>query len=181
MVEPETPDFRGIRTNVTVYAPRKTMKYAMVSIKLVDGKYVNLPAHRVMWAAFHGVPPVDKVVHHLNADKGDFRLSNLELTTGRANLRHAAAAGSQKHSKLNEVIGTQIRESFLRNPRSAGAMCKEYGISQRTMRTLLQNQTHQHGDSDTREEVSAVYEGMTASWRAGPRGRAGTSRPASSP
>ena len=52
-------------------------------------------AHRVIWAWYHGEwPPEDMVIDHVNMDKTDNRIINLELVTLVENIRryHASKA-----------------------------------------------------------------------------------------
>lgn len=157
--------------------------YPQLHLRLPDeARPVVMPVHRFIWIAAHGVPPAGLVIHHRNADRLDYRLSNLELTTNRQNLWHSTAAGTHEHAKLDEVKATEVRESFLAQPRSAGQMAAAFGISQRTARTLLLNKSHPYGTIELRERVASVYEEMTRAWRSGSRGStAGTRRPVASP
>ena len=49
-------------------------------------KQTTIPYHRLKWAWFYGFVPKGKVVDHINEDKLDNRLENLQLLTTRENL-----------------------------------------------------------------------------------------------
>ena len=49
------------------------------------GKYKNFFVHRLVYEAFHGIIPEGMQVNHINEDKTDNRLENLNLMTCREN------------------------------------------------------------------------------------------------
>jgi hypothetical protein len=57
----------------------------------IGGKPVRVYVHRMVLEAFVGPCPSGHVVNHLNGDKLDNRLENLEYCTQRDNVRHALA------------------------------------------------------------------------------------------
>lgn len=54
-----------------------------------DGKYKHRPIHRVLWEAFNGRIPKGIEVNHINLNRQDNRLDNLELLTHQENCQHA--------------------------------------------------------------------------------------------
>ena len=54
-----------------------------------DGKYKHRPIHRVLWEAFNGRIPKGLEVNHINLNRQDNRLENLELVTHQQNIKHA--------------------------------------------------------------------------------------------
>lgn len=59
-------------------------------------------AHRVVWESVHGPMPTDLTVNHLNGNKRDNRLANLEAITHADNVRHAFATGLNVRPVLTE-------------------------------------------------------------------------------
>lgn len=90
---------------------RHSAGYSLVSLR--DGKkhYV----HRLVMAAFIG-DPEGREVNHLNGDKSDNRLANLEYCDRLHNVRHAIATGLQDNSGegngLNKYTADQIRHGY---------------------------------------------------------------------
>jgi len=54
-----------------------------------DGKYKHRPIHRVLWEAFNGCIPKGIEINHINLNRQDNRLENLELVTHQQNIKHA--------------------------------------------------------------------------------------------
>lgn len=53
----------------------------------VDGRRYHFRVNRVVYIAHHGFIPEDMLVDHINNDKNDNRISNLQLLTNADNIR----------------------------------------------------------------------------------------------
>lgn len=60
---------------------------------VVDGKQAHALAHRVVWCAANGPVPNGMQIDHLNGEKTDNRLANLQCVSGDENMKRAAKAG----------------------------------------------------------------------------------------
>lgn len=56
-------------------------------------KTVSVMAHRIVWEWFMGPIPDGLQINHINLNKQDNRLSNLEVVTQAANMQHSIAHG----------------------------------------------------------------------------------------
>jgi hypothetical protein len=89
LYDPETGVFKNIRTGKSDYKP-KPSGYIRLATTSKD-KYFNLFGHRLAWFIHYGeMPPM--VVDHINEDKTDNRISNLQLLSNRENLAKAIEA-----------------------------------------------------------------------------------------
>src|SRR5215216_6025486 len=71
----------------------RTHAYLVAKIALRGGRIRGWKVHQLVMAAFHGWPPPGLQVNHLNGEKLDNRLENLEYCTARENIRHAIRTG----------------------------------------------------------------------------------------
>lgn len=55
----------------------------------LNGKSITLYVHRFIWCYFNGVIPSNFEINHINANKSDNRLLNLEAVTRLENMQHA--------------------------------------------------------------------------------------------
>ena len=60
---------------------------------LHEGKRYSMMHHCLVWSYFNGPIPAGMEINHVNGDKLDNRLANLELTTRAGNLLHACRTG----------------------------------------------------------------------------------------
>lgn len=98
---------------------KNTSGYIQLSARL-DRKEVSAAAHRVIWAYFYGQQNLKQEyeVNHINGNKMDNRIENLELVTSSDNQKHAYKIGL-KHpmygvenpdSRLSVKQVTRIKE-----------------------------------------------------------------------
>lgn len=67
---------------------REVNGYLVVPVSS-GGRCFNVLVHRLMWACANGAIPAGMQINHLDGDKWNNRLANLELTTPLGNTRHA--------------------------------------------------------------------------------------------
>lgn len=66
-----------------------------------DGKEVGALAHRVMWEALRGPIPTGYYVNHIDGDKTNNAIANLELVTHQANMLHAHRSGLMQQQRFS--------------------------------------------------------------------------------
>lgn len=81
--------------NGRLLSPSLSKGYPVTSLSK-KGKYTRVSIHRLVAAAFLG-PANGMQVNHINNDRADARLSNLEYVTPRQNQIHAYATGSKRY------------------------------------------------------------------------------------
>lgn len=80
----------------------------------LGGRYVLL--HRVVWIAANGPLPAGLEINHMNSDRADNRLANLELVTRAQNLAHARAVAALRD---NDMCLDDIDPAWLAQVREA--------------------------------------------------------------
>lgn len=84
---------------------RRTNTWGYIQIKFRDPENWRVDravlAHRVIWETVHGPLAPDLTINHINGNKQDNRMVNLEAVTQAENVRHAFATGlNQPHPPL---------------------------------------------------------------------------------
>jgi predicted outer membrane lipoprotein len=102
--------------------------------------------HRLIAAAFGILNSLDDplYVNHIDGDKGNNNVSNLERVTRSQNEKHAFKIGLKSHkgekhnqAKLNRKQVVVIRKKLIRGE-AASAIAKEFGISRHTVYGIKQ-------------------------------------------
>jgi hypothetical protein len=121
-----------------------------------DGKRQGSPlVHCHVAAAFLGACPEGYEVNHINGDKTDNRVSNLEYVTHQRNMDHAAevlninlkrARGEKAaNAKLSNDKVRSIRSLYLLG-HTRYAVAKRYGVDWTTIDSVIKGETWKHVD-----------------------------------
>ena len=126
-----------------VAANRSENKYLRIGLTdLTTHKQVFILLHRLVWACFKGIPEDPHLeINHKDGNKGNCRLSNLELVTSSDNIRHAFAHSLQPVVfTYDEVIS--IRKEFAKGKTSVKALAKYYGVGKQPIYHALKSETY---------------------------------------
>lgn len=106
---PEIKDYYTITSDGEIYSDnsglmktrnRKGTEYQIINLSKLDGKKRTFRVHRLVMMAFKPVENMDELeVNHLDGDKKNNKLENLEWCTASENQKHAFKTGLQKARK----------------------------------------------------------------------------------
>lgn len=102
-----------------------------------DKKARTIPVHRIIAIAFIPNPEGKPCVNHIDADKTNFHISNLEWVTYKENLHHALKLSKGGNSKLTVEQVIEIRNSKEKNVHLA----KKYNVVVETISHIKNNKT----------------------------------------
>lgn len=133
--------------------------YLMLNWKTLDGKQHSKPIHRIVAEAFIPNPEQKDTVNHIDGDKTNNNVDNLEWATRREQLTHAYAhalrvshKGSENcNSKLSQDDVMFIRTYTVKRSRTHGipSMAKKFGVSYETIYNVLSGKTYKEEGSTT--------------------------------
>ena len=132
--------------------PRENKKgYDKVSF-YIDGKYKRLFVHRLVLMTFKPVEGMENLqVNHIDGNKKNNRLENLEWCTQKENIEHAIVHGLFKncigygdnshHHKITQEIANAIKADLLAGDMSIRKIASKYGISPSTVCQIRSGKT----------------------------------------
>jgi len=106
--------------------------------------------HRLVAEAFIGPCPTGHQINHRNGIKTDNRVGNLEWATALTNLRHARDTGLLNPSRGERNGQAKLRNEDIpiiraaRGKISGCEMARRYGVSEHTIRCVLNGWTWRH-------------------------------------
>ena len=119
--------------------PHVTKKgYLSVSL-WIDGKSYGKQVHRLVAKAFIPNPHQRKQVNHINGNKQDNRIENLEWVTNKQNSVHATKNGLC-HSKLTDDQVKAICKLLMENKLSYKEIAKKVNVSQELIGCIYRKQ-----------------------------------------
>ena len=80
----------NIVKKVPIKGTQNNSGYLYVGVRKYCGKRTTMSSHRFIWECFNGVIPEGKVIDHINDDKKDNRLCNLQMLTQQQNCKKSA-------------------------------------------------------------------------------------------
>ena len=138
----------------TLKACRHSGGYLQVGIRHDDGRIKTRLVHQLVLLAWVGPRPAGAVINHINGDKKDNRLANLEYCSQSQNMAHACRLGltpkpPRRHgvlapkAKLNEDEVCDLRREAARGV-GLTQLAATYGITTATVSKVVLRRTWRH-------------------------------------
>lgn len=126
--------------------------YPMVNL-CRQGKSTMCTVHRLLWETFVGKIPNGMQINHIDGNKHNNNLINLEVVTPSQNISHAYKTGlkyqyvgsKSPNSKLKEEQVIKIKE-MLKDGLSTRKIAKAFSVNQMTISHINQGNTWSHLD-----------------------------------
>lgn len=122
--------------------------YFMVS-PTVDGKNAPTHIHRMVAECFIG-PSEGREVNHIDGDKGNNVVGNLEYVTHRGNMEHAARTGlmvrgiNHPQAKFTDADVRLIRAEYDAGATSMQILADQYDVAIMTIHSIIRRKTWRH-------------------------------------
>lgn len=114
---------------------------------------VHIQLHRLVWAYFNGIPQDNTlVINHIDGNKQNCNLSNLELVTPLANREHAYAhslmhvqkGGDKVNAKFTDDDVIKLREEFALNNITVKQIMAMHNCSNVIVYNMLKGKSYSH-------------------------------------
>lgn len=142
----------GTRGRVKIMQPAEDANGYLRTMIKRDGRYDTIKVHRLV--AKHWVPnPGEKPqVNHLDGNKLNNRVENLQWVTHRENIDHAVANGftAKTHgsrngmAKLTEEDVRQMKRDYVPRKVTQRMLAERYGVSLACIKDIFQGNTWKH-------------------------------------
>ena len=156
---------RSMRTGRALRPTISSRGYERVTFQ-VNKKRKDIRVHRAIYEAWFGPIPKGMEINHLDGNKRNNAISNLEACTGAENMRHAAFSGLMArgkrngvhthpervrrgstaiYAKLTEIDVLHIKKR-LRNGERLSVLSAEYGVDVTAISQIKRGVTWRHVD-----------------------------------
>ena len=130
-------------------SPRKNQRGYLYINLCKNGKYKSTMIHKIVAKHFLENYADDLQVNHIDGNKLNNNVSNLEMVTRSGNMKHAVEHGllvpkaHEEHwcSKLTEEQVNEIRNKYIPNVVTQEMLAKEYGVSRSAIKFIVNNKT----------------------------------------
>lgn len=113
---------------IRILKPRNSGGYLQVTL-CKDGEVKSFLVHRLVALAYIENPENKPQINHVDGDKKNNSVENLEWTTAGENIRHSVSTGLQTNTHHNKItLQFSLDGEFIKEYPSAEAACRELGL-----------------------------------------------------
>lgn len=118
----------------------KNLKGYQVATLHLNGERKQVKLHRVIWIARNGIPPLGKVIDHINRKKDDNRIVNLRLANPVLNSsnRRSYKGENNPSAKINSYIVACIRNNNKKE--SYSELAKRFNVSKTLVAKIMRKE-----------------------------------------
>jgi len=140
--------------------------YCRYTVQKLNGKYTSQLVHRLVAKAFIPNPENKPSVNHINNDRTNNRVDNLEWVTAKENVYHSFIKGERK--RLKGVQRTTVLTDFqvsqiakLRSLYTVNQISKLFNIKYSTLKNIIRRVNKRRLDNQQPSIYKDIYEGST--------------------
>jgi hypothetical protein len=143
----ENGELRHISTERPIKGYINPSGYIQINVKRSNGRRSSITLHRLMGEVyFNVISSGKKVINHIDGNKLNNNLSNLEVISASDNIKHAYRMGLNGHSSLNAEKVREIRRKgqYIKETKDYRNLSKEFEVSMSTIRSIINRNTWKH-------------------------------------
>lgn len=145
--------------------PKDRDGYCRVSVQKLDGTWTSQPVHRLVAKAFIPNPDNKQAVNHIDGNRQNNRIENLEWVTPKENVIHSFIFGSRRVCKKvpKKTILTDFQISQidkLRETYTVNQIAKLFNIEYQSLKNIIHKKKQcERLDNQQPSIYNSIYEG----------------------
>ena len=145
--------------------PKDRDGYCRCSVQKLDGTWTSQPVHRLVAMAFIENPENRKAVNHIDGNRTNNKVENLEWVTAKENVIHSFKFGKRKICKkvpkntlLTDFQISQINK--LREVYTVNQIAKLFNIEYQSLKNIIhKKKQYERLDNQQPSIYNSIYEG----------------------
>ena len=145
--------------------PKDRDGYYRTTVQKLDGSYTSVPVHRLVALAFIDNPQNKQCVNHIDGNRNNNNVENLEWVTPKENVLHSFQHGKRKACKQipKKTLLTDFQISqidILRNTYSVKQIAKLFNIEYQSLKNIIHKKKQCERLDDQQPSIyNSIYEG----------------------